>query len=113
MDFRQTRAGIGLVLALVAGAATAGEVMSPDYGAVTYRPAPSGAGTLIEVKSLHGWSCSGVYAPPARAGEAVDFPLDCSDDVKGKALMSVEDGRAAILFQRKDGSKGSAAFRME
>lgn len=105
--------GQALACLLALGGPAAAEMVSKDYGAVTYRPAPTGPGLVVEVNSLHGWTCSGQYDPPARRGAAVDFPLTCSDEVEGKALMSIEDGRAALLFQRKDGSKGSAAFAVE
>lgn len=105
--------GMACLFVGCAGMAGAGEIVAQNYGTVTHRPAPSGNGTVIEVTSAHGWACTGLYAAPSRAGDAVGFPLTCSDEVDGKALMSVEDGRAAILFQRKDGSKGSAAFPMD
>lgn len=67
----------------------------------------------VRVSSAFGWRCEGVFAHPERRGDAVRFPLSCSDDVEGKALMSIEGKRAALIFSREDGSKGSAAFRLE
>lgn len=87
--------------------AGAGEVVSPQ-GLIS--AVPIAADTVaVRVKSVHGWSCEGLYAAPDQPGAPVKFPLACSDDVKGKALMSIEGGRAALLFQREDGSKGTAA----
>lgn len=100
--------GAAAMLAVGIVQAQAGEVMS-RYGTVTAVPMAAGT-VVVRVKSVHGWSCEGLYARPDQPDAAVNFPLSCSDDVEGKALMSIENGRAALMFQRKDGSKGSAAI---
>jgi hypothetical protein len=66
----------------------------------------------VQVTSARGWQCRGQFLPEAAKGAAMRFPLDCSDDVTATALMQVnpEDGRAAMLFSRKDGSSGQAVF---
>ncbi|NGQ89920.1 hypothetical protein G5V65_03350 [Rhodobacter sp. HX-7-19] len=87
------------------GAALAGDAVSAR--------AVSSDQVEVRVSSAFGWHCEGLFAHPAQRGDAVRFPLACSDDVKGKALMSIEGKRAALIFSRADGSKGSAAFRLE
>jgi hypothetical protein len=99
-----------LIVAAFSAQAGAGEVVSAQ-GLVSAIPVAADM-VAVRVKSVHGWSCEGLYDEPERPGAAVKFPLDCSDDVKGKALMSIEGGRAALLFQREDGSKGTAAVTL-
>lgn len=96
-----------VMAAAVSAQAGAGEVVSAQ-GLISAVPVAADR-VAVRVKSVHGWSCEGLYGAPDRPGAPVKFPLDCSDDVKGKALMSIEGGRAALLFQREDGSKGTAA----
>lgn len=103
---------LGAVVVAGLGPAAAGEMMS-RWGAIKMEPVASGAGVQVRLESVYGWVCEGVYAHPAKAGAAVDFPLTCSDDVEGKALMSVEDGLAVMAFNREDGTRGSAKMRLE
>ena len=97
-------AGI-LMMAAGTGAALAGDAVSAR--------AVSPDQVEVRVSSAFGWRCEGIFAHPEQRGDAVRFPLACSDDVEGKALMSIEGKRAALIFSREDGSKGSAAFRLE
>jgi hypothetical protein len=103
---------LGAVVALGSGPAGAAELVS-RWGVVAMEPAASGAGLSVRVESVHGWVCEGHYAHPARDGAAVGFPLTCSDDVEGEALMSVEEGVAVMAFNRNDGTHGSAKLRLE
>ncbi|MBD1203675.1 MAG: hypothetical protein H9533_06015 [Rhodobacteraceae bacterium] len=103
---------LGAAVALGIGPAGAAELVS-RWGVVAMEPAASGAGLSVRVESVHGWVCEGHYAHPARDGAAVGFPLTCSDDVEGEALMSVEEGVAVMAFNRDDGTHGSAKLRVE
>ena len=73
---------------------------------------PIAGSANVQVTSARGWHCQGQFLPDAAQGAPSRFPLECSDDVKATALMQVnpEDGRAALLFSRKDGSSGQAVF---
>ncbi len=101
----------GASAVLIAVQAGAGEVASRT-GTITAVPVSAHA-VEVRVQSVHGWHCVGLFAKPAQEGEAVQFPLTCSDKVEARALMSVEDGRAALVFRRKDGNKGSAALTLD
>lgn len=105
------RAALCVVLAGFAGIAGAVEVASPS-GVVRVHPEGEGR-AVVTVTSRLGWACRGDWVAPAQDGDAVRFPLDCSDAVKGKAMMSVADGRGALMFLRDDGANGSAAFAMD
>lgn len=90
----------------------AGEVVS-RWGVIAMVPDGTGAGLAVRVESVHGWVCEGRYAHPSRAGAAVGFPLTCSDEVEGEALMSVEAGIAVMAFNRDDGARGSAKLQLQ
>ena len=102
----------GAMAAALAGPVGAGELVS-RWGVIAMVPDGTGAGLAVRVESVHGWVCEGRYAHPARAGAAVGFPLTCSDEVEGEALMSVEEGVAVMAFNRDDGARGSAKLRVE
>jgi len=112
IDGRAVRAAFCVLVTGCAGMAGATEVSSPS-GMVRVHPAGEGRAVVTVTSRQMGWACRGEWAAPARNGDAVRFPLECSDAVAGKALMSVEDGRGALMFQRDDGANGSAAFVME
>ena len=115
MDRLAKMAVVALALCVGAGAAFASDVMSADGGVRVAQKGADGS-ALIEVKSAaDGWSCMGRYAAPAENGATVRFALKCDDAVTGDAMMSVdrETGRAALIFKREDGDRGSAAFRMD
>lgn len=73
---------------------------------------PLAGSAEVQVTSAKGWRCNGVYRPGPGQNDAVRFPMTCSDDVETTALMQVDpaDGRAAMLFSRKDGTSGRAVF---
>ena len=98
----------------LAGASVATEVRSDDGGVRVARMLENGS-AVIEVRSADGWACEGTYAAPAQNKATVAFPLACNDRMSAEAMMSVDrqTGRAALIFKRKDGDRGSAAFRME
>ena len=87
--------------------ATRGETVLATAG-------PVAGSAAVQVTSAKGWQCEGLYAPTANGMAAVRFPMDCSDDVDTTALMRVNptDGRAALLFSRKDGTSGKATFAL-
>lgn len=103
---------LGAAMGAGAGPVGAVELVS-RWGVVAMVPAASGAGLAVRVESVHGWVCEGHYAHPARDGAAVGFPLTCSDEVDGEALMSVEQGVAVMAFNRDDGTRGSAKLKVE
>lgn len=103
---------LGAAIGAGVGPAVAAELVS-RWGVVAMVPAASGAGLAVRVESVHGWVCEGHYAHPARDGAAVGFPLTCSDEVDGEALMSVEQGVAVMAFNRDDGTRGSAKLKVE
>lgn len=108
-------AGVAVAVWAVAGTVQASDVVSAD-GGVRVSSLSSDGSAQVEVRSAaDGWSCRGVYAAPGQNGATVRFPLACTDDVTGDAMMSVdrETGRAALIFKREDGDRGSAAFLME
>ena len=106
--------GLCLGAAVFVGAGSAGAVeLESRWGVVAMVPAASGAGLDVRVESRFGWVCRGVYDHPAKAGSAVPVPLTCSDEVEGKALMSVQDGIAVMAFNRDDGTRGSAKLRLD
>ncbi len=113
MDRGARVAAICLALVAGAGAGQASDVTSED-GAVRVARMGSDGSAVIHVSSRDGWSCEGSYAAPRKSGSMVRFPLQCSDAVKGEAIMSVdgETGRAAMVFDRDDGYRGSATFAM-
>lgn len=107
------KAALCLMMAL--GGCVAGDGAAPTVtrGETVLATAGPIAGSAdVQVTSARGWQCRGQFLPEAAKGAATRFPLDCSDDVKATALMQVnpEDGRAALLFSRKDGSSGKAVF---
>lgn len=113
------RSGMGIGPGYVLCLALAGCVTSQVDGPAVTRgetvlavAGPLPGSSEVRVTSAKGWRCEGLYAPNPDRGGAVRFPMDCSDDVETTALMQVNpaDGRAALLFSRKDGSSGKAAF---
>lgn len=119
MALRRPGGAMGLGLWLVLGlsgcgstdaaapVATRGETVLATAG-------PVAGSAAVQVTSAKGWQCEGLYAPEADRMAAVRFPMDCSDDVDTTALMRVNpsDGRAALLFSRKDGTSGKATFAL-
>jgi hypothetical protein len=109
------KAALCLMMALggcVAGDGAAPPVTRAETVLATAGPVAGSAN--VQVTSARGWQCQGQFLPDAATGTPTRFPLECSDDVKATALMQVnpEDGRAALLFSRKDGSSGQAVFDM-
>lgn len=113
MDRGARVAAICLVLVAGAGAVQASDVTSEDGAVRVARMGPDGS-ALIHVSSKDGWTCEVSYAAPGRDGSMVRFPLVCTDAVEGEAIMSVDGatGRAALVFDRDDGYRGSATFAM-
>ncbi|MEY4872051.1 MAG: hypothetical protein RLZZ563_1381 [Pseudomonadota bacterium] len=87
--------------------ATRGETVLATAG-------PVAGSAAVQVTSAKGWQCEGLYKPSANRRDAVRFPMACSDAVDTTALMRVNpaDGRAALLFSRKDGTSGKATFAL-
>lgn len=115
MNLRERLAGMAVALLAGAAAAQASDVASADGGVRVAKLAADGSAVVEVSSAADGWSCRGTYAAPSESGATVRFPLACNDDVTGDAMMSVdrETGRAALIFKREDGDRGSAAFRME
>lgn len=120
-ESRKQDMGKGTRLALLllglstgAGMAQASDVRGVDGAVRVAERAPDGS-ARIEVMSAEGWTCAGRYAAPRESGEMVRFDLNCDDAVEAKAIMSVDPatGRAALVFDRDDGHRGSATFGME